>query len=80
MPRAYFAIDADKHLIDAALEEAGYPIAEFGTLAYMEDGVRFVNFGRRRYDKSFAKTYESPGDEWVAQALADLDAGEFGRK
>lgn len=80
MPRAYFAVDADKPLIATALEEAGYPVSQFGTLAYTEDGKRFVNFGRRRYDKSFTKTYECPGDEWVSLALADLDAGEFGRK
>jgi hypothetical protein len=69
--RSYGKINEDMPMIAAALEEAGYPVAQFGTIVYTEkDGLekperRFVNFGRRRYDKSFAKTHECAGDEWV---------------
>lgn len=86
MPRAYTPANTDKHLIEAALTEAGYHAHQFGTVAWIEkDGPdrparRFVQLARRRYDISFSRQYDSPGNEWVGLALADLDAGAFGAK
>jgi hypothetical protein len=81
MPRAYGKINEDMHLIAPAIEEAGYKVATFGSIAWIEgDGTRFVQFGCVRMGKPFTEWYKVPGDEWVAMALADLDAGKFGAR
>lgn len=85
MPRSYTPGNADKHLIEAALTEAGYPAQEFGTVAWVETEKdapprRFVKLSRVRGGRPIGRQYESPGNEWVTLALVDLDAMEFGPK
>jgi len=81
MSRAYGKINEDMPLIAPALEEAGYKVPTFGSFTWIEpDGTRVVQFGCVRNGVPHTKWYKAPGDEWVALALADLDAGEFGKK